>query len=229
MLGNVDDVALEERDGRLVAVGLLRGPGAWAHRQPGRPGPLGTGRSGAASTRARTPGPSSCPSTTCSSSARPSTSTPGPTPSSPAPTASSCGCVATSSAASPAPAAASTPSAVELASAPRQDADLDLPADAHLLSTLIGARVCAPTAPMPGAVVEVRAVQATPMTSRVGPLVVTSIVHGPRRLGGELGYREDPDMGPFLIGSALRWWHRDEVETADGRRAIGGLDGIAST
>ena len=34
MVGNVDDVALEDRDGRLVAVGLLRGPGAWAHRQP---------------------------------------------------------------------------------------------------------------------------------------------------------------------------------------------------
>ena len=41
--------------------GLLRGPGAWAQRQPGSPGPLGTGLSGAASTRARTPGRWSCP------------------------------------------------------------------------------------------------------------------------------------------------------------------------
>ena len=41
MLGNVDDVALEERDGRLLAVGLLRGPGAWAHRQPGALGRWG--------------------------------------------------------------------------------------------------------------------------------------------------------------------------------------------
>ena len=41
MVGNVDDVALEERDGRLVAVGLLRGPGAWAHRQPGALGRWG--------------------------------------------------------------------------------------------------------------------------------------------------------------------------------------------
>ena len=41
MLGNVDDVALEDRDGRLVAVGLLRGPGAWSHRQPGALGRWG--------------------------------------------------------------------------------------------------------------------------------------------------------------------------------------------
>ena len=41
MVGNVDDVALEERDGRLVAVGLLRGPGAWARRQPGALGRWG--------------------------------------------------------------------------------------------------------------------------------------------------------------------------------------------
>ena len=41
MVGNVDDVALEDRDGRLVAVGLLRGPGAWAHRQPGALGRWG--------------------------------------------------------------------------------------------------------------------------------------------------------------------------------------------
>ena len=65
-----------------------------------------------------------------------------------------------------------------------------------------------------GRVVEVRAVQATALSSRVGPLVVTSIVHGPRRLGGELGYREDPAMGPLVVGAALRWWHRHDVETA---------------
>ena len=41
MVGNVDDVALEERDGRLVAVGLLRGTGAWAQRQPGALGRWG--------------------------------------------------------------------------------------------------------------------------------------------------------------------------------------------
>ena len=41
MLGKVDDVALEERDGTLVATGMLRGPGAWAHRQPGALGRWG--------------------------------------------------------------------------------------------------------------------------------------------------------------------------------------------
>ncbi len=71
-----------------------------------------------------------------------------------------------------------------------------------------------PTGRAAGEVVEVRAEQVTRLTSRVGPLVVTSIVHGPRRLGGELGYREDHTMGPLLLGSALRWWHRHSVETA---------------
>jgi sporulation protein YlmC with PRC-barrel domain len=34
LCGNVDDVELEERDGRLVIVALLSGPGAWPDRLP---------------------------------------------------------------------------------------------------------------------------------------------------------------------------------------------------
>ena len=85
---------------------------------------------------------------------------------------------------------------------------------ARLLSSLLGARVVRADGSDAGRVVEVRAVQVTEMSSRVGPLAVTSVVHGPRRLGGELGYREDPHMGPQLLGSALRWWHRHDTETA---------------
>ena len=96
MLGNVDDVALEDRDGRLVAVGLLRGPGAWAHRQPGA-----LGRWGRAVWRRldprEDPRPLVLPLDHVLRSARRCTSTRGPTPSSPVPTASSCGCAATSS------------------------------------------------------------------------------------------------------------------------------------
>ena len=70
-------------------------------------------------------------------------------------------------------------------------------------------------------VVEVRAVQATVLSSRVGPLVITSLVHGSHRLGGDLGYREDPQMGPHLIGAAVRWWHRRDVETSwNGVRSV---------
>ena len=53
--------------------------------------------------------------------------------------------------------------------------------------------------------------------------MVTSIVHGPHRLGGELGYREDPTMGPRPLGAALRWWHRHDTETAWGDLRL--LDG----
>ena len=54
----------------------------------------------------------------------------------------------------------------------------------------------------------------TPLRSRVGPLVVTSVVHGPHRLGGGLGCRDDPTMGPRALGAALRRWHRHDTETA---------------
>jgi hypothetical protein len=101
----------------------------------------------------------------------------------------------------------------DLAEAPRHDPDLDLAPTARLLSDLIGARVVRADGSDAGRVVEVRAAQLTEMSSRVGPLVVTSLLHGPRRLGGELGYREDPRMGPQLLGAALRWWHRHDIET----------------
>lgn len=110
---------------------------------------------------------------------------------------------------------------------PQKETDLDLAPGAHLLSGLLGARVVRGDGSDAGRVVEVRAVQVTEMSSRVGPLLVTSVVHGPRRLGGELGYREDPRMGPLLLGSALRWWHRHDAETAWGD--VRSVDWAAST
>ena len=225
MVGNVDDVALEERDGRLLAVGLLRGPGAWAHRQPGA-----LGRWGRAVWRRLDPREDPRPLVLPLDHV-----------------------LAIGSAVHvdrwaddflagtdglelwlrrnvvgkiPGAQGGDHPFGGDLASVPRQDADLELTPQTRLLSTLLGARVVGGDGSDAGRVVEVRAVQATALSTRVGPLVVTSLVHGPRRLGGELGYREDATMGPRLLGSALRWWHRYDVETSWQRRAVGGLDGI---
>ena len=139
MVGNVDDVALEERDGRLVAVGPAPRAGRLGAPPARRARPVGPRPSGAGSTRGRTPARSCCPSTTCSPSGRRCTSTRGPSASSPAPTVSSCGCGGTWSPASPARGAASTPSAAtstpRLARTPTSTSSLG----AHLLSSLLGA------------------------------------------------------------------------------------------
>ena len=214
MFGNVDDVALEERDGRLVAVGLLRGPGAWAHRQPGA-----LGRWGLAIWRRLDPREDPRPLVLPLDHV-----------------------VAIGSAVHvdpwadgvlsrsddlelwlrrhvvgriPGARGGDHPFGGNLTSSPSSepDQDLDLPSDAHLLSALIGAQVLRADGSPAGRVVEVRATQATPLTSRVGPLVVTSLVCGRRRLGGELGYREEREMGPAPVGAAVRWWHRHAAVT----------------
>jgi hypothetical protein len=219
MLGNVDDVALEERDGGLVAVGLLRGPGAWANRQPGA-----LGRWGRAIWRRLDPREDPHPLMLPLDHV-----------------------LRVGSAVHVDPWAATVlagedglelwlrrhvvgkvpgarggdhPFGGHLPSLPR-DTHLDLEPGAHLLSTLLGARVIRGDGSDAGRVVEVRAVPVTRMASRVGPLLVTSVVHGPRRLGGELGYREDPTMGPRPLGAALRWWHQNDAETRwDGVRSV---------
>ena len=212
MVGNVDDVALEERDGRLVAVGLLRGPGAWAQRQPGA-----VGRWGRAMWRRLDPREDPRPLVLPLDHVLSIGSAVHVDPWADAFLAGSDGLELWLRrhvvGRIPGARGGEHPFGGELESAARQDPDLDLPSDAHLLSSLIGARVVSADGSPAGVVVEVRAEQATPMASRVGPLVITSIVHGPHRLGGELGYREDPAMGPLLLGTALRWWHRDSVET----------------
>lgn len=221
MLGNVDDVALEEQAGRLVATGVLRGPGAWAHRQPGV-----LGRWGRAVwrrlEREEDPRPLMLPLDRV---------------------------LAVGSAVHVDPWAEEYLTASdhlelwlrrhvvgrvpgarggehrfggELAPPARDVSELTLPRQAHLLSDLLGALVVRADGSGAGRVVEVRAVQRTAMGSRVGPLVVVSLVHGPRRLGGELGYRDDPAMAPFLLGRALRWWHRHDDETP--WEAVGSVD-----
>jgi hypothetical protein len=215
MLGNVDDVALEERDGALVAIGLLRGPGAWARRQPGA-----LGRWSRAVWRRLDPREDPIPLVLPLDHVLAIGSAVHVDPWADSFLAGSDGLELWLRqhvvAKIPGARGDDHPFGGDVTSTPRQDADLDLPPTAHLLSSLIGARVVRGDGSDGGRVVEVRAVQATALASRVGPLVVSSIVHGPRRLGGELGYREDDRMGPYLLGSALRWWHRRDVETAWG-------------
>ncbi len=213
MVGNVDDLALEERDGRLVAVGLLRGPGAWAQRQPGA-----LGRWGRAIWRRLDPREDPRPLVLPLDHVVAIGSAVHVDPWADAFLAGSDGLELWLRhhvvGRIPGALGGEHPFGGELTSGPRQDADLDLPPDAHLLSSLLGARVLRADGSDAGRVVEVRAVPVTEMSTRVGPLVVTSLLHGPHRLGGELGYREDPRMGPRLIGSALRWWHRHDVESS---------------
>jgi len=211
LLGNVDDVALEEREGQLFAVAVLRGPGAWANRQPGA-----MGRWGRAVWRRlhseEDPAPVSLRLDHV---------------------------VSIGSAVEVDPWAASFlagTDGLELwlrrhvvgkipgarggehpfggSDLARSSAPGDQPVlPGPLLSALLGAQVTAGDGSDAGRVVEVRAVQDTALTSRVGPLRVTSIVHGPHRLGGELGYREDTAMGPAALGASVRWWHRHDTET----------------
>ncbi len=212
MLGNVDDVALEEHDGRLVAVGLLRGPGAWAHRQPGALG--GWGR---AVWRRLDTSEDPVPLVVPMDHVLAIGSAVHVDPWAEAFLAGTDGLELWLRrhvvAKIPGARGGDHPFGGTRPAGPRPDADLVLSPDAHLLSNILGAQVVHGDGSDGGLVVEVRAAQGTVLSSRVGPLVITSLVHGPRRLGGDLGYREDPRMGPHLIGAALRWLHRRDVET----------------
>jgi sporulation protein YlmC with PRC-barrel domain len=46
--------------------------------------------------------------------------------------------------------------------------------------------------------------------TRVGSLAVTSLLCGRRRLGAEMGYRTDPNQGPWIIAAPLRAYHRED-------------------
>ena len=183
MVGNVDDVALEERDGRLVAVGLLRGPGAWAHRQPGALGSWGR-----AIWRRLDPREDPRPLVLAPRPRRRSRLRGARRPLGRRLPGGSDGLELWLRrhvvGRIPGARGGDHPFGGDLPAVPRQETDLDLTPDAHLLSGLLGARVVRPDGSDAGVVVEVRAVQVTRMSSRVGPLVVTSVVHGPRRLGG---------------------------------------------
>ena len=212
MLGNVDDVALEERDGRLVAVGILRGPIAWSLRQPGVLGAWGR-----AVARRLDPREDARPLVVPLDHVLAVGSAVHVDPWAERMLADTDGMELWLRAHLIARIPGARGGEHELGGTPghgpRTDAELELPDTAHLLSALLDARVVRADGSDAGHVLEVRAEQVTPLSSRVGPLVVTSLVHGHRRLGSRLGYSDDPRMGPAVIGAALRWWHRGDEET----------------
>jgi sporulation protein YlmC with PRC-barrel domain len=92
--------------------------------------------------------------------------------------------------------------------------ELTPPMDSHLVSDLLGAKVVDDTGASLGTVMELRGLPFEQSGLEVGRLRVTSVVFGPRRLGGELGYTTVTDQGPWLLARFFGWWHRDDREVA---------------
>ena len=90
--------------------------------------------------------------------------------------------------------------------------ELTPPAGSHLLSDLLGAAVVDDTGTSLGAVMELRGLPFEHSGLEVGRIRVTSVVFGPRRLGGGLGYTTMPDQGPWLLARFFGRWHRDDRE-----------------
>ena len=90
--------------------------------------------------------------------------------------------------------------------------ELTPPVGSHLLSDLLGAAVVDDTGRSLGAVMELRGLPFEHSGLEVGRIRVTSVVFGPRPLGGELGYTTLPDQGPWLLARFFGRWHRDDRE-----------------
>ena len=86
----------------------------------------------------------------------------------------------------------------------------------HLVSDLIGATVRGPDGSDLGVVLDLATRAPVPVPHHVGPLVVTTLLVGRRRLGAEMGYATQQDQGPWLIAAPLRAWRRrDRVVLLD--------------
>lgn len=99
---------------------------------------------------------------------------------------------------------------------PGEGADRPGPAaGARRLSDLLGAPVEDQHGGHVGTVIEVVAGTRQRDRSRLGPLTVEALVTSRRRLGQELGYTMSP-MGPWLLRVLMRAWHRDDRVVAAG-------------
>jgi hypothetical protein len=83
-----------------------------------------------------------------------------------------------------------------------------VPAGAHLISDLIGAEVCDSSGNSLGVVLDVSSAAPHPGRHRVGPLPLTHLLYGRRRLGAEMGYVAQRGQGPWLVAAPLRAWQR---------------------
>ncbi|WP_157598339.1 hypothetical protein [Phycicoccus sp. Root101] len=90
--------------------------------------------------------------------------------------------------------------------------ELTRPPNTQLLSDLLGGSVVDGSGRSLGTVIELRARPLEQTGLEVGRLQVMSLVFGPHRLGGELGYTTVKDQGPWLLARAFRWWHRRDRE-----------------
>jgi len=85
-----------------------------------------------------------------------------------------------------------------------------IPRGAHLISDLIGAKVCDSTGNSLGLVLDVSSAPPHHGRHRVGPLPLTHLLYGRRRLGAEMGYAAQRQQGPWLVAAALRAWQRED-------------------
>jgi hypothetical protein len=83
-----------------------------------------------------------------------------------------------------------------------------IPRDAHLISDLIGAPVRDSAGNSLGVVLDVSSAPPHPGRHRVGPLALTHLLYGRRRLGAEMGYVAQRRQGPWLVAAPLRAWQR---------------------
>ena len=87
------------------------------------------------------------------------------------------------------------------------------PADGLALSRLLGLEVEAGDGQSLGTVIEVTAEAFERTGLELGRLRVVDLVCSPRHLGQELGYTMGP-QGPAALGLLLRFWHREDVRFA---------------
>jgi hypothetical protein len=83
-----------------------------------------------------------------------------------------------------------------------------IPPGAHLISDLMGAHVCDSSGNSLGVVLDVSSAPPHPGRHRVGPLPLTHLLYGRRRLGAGMGYVAQRRQGPWLVAAPLRAWQR---------------------
>lgn len=80
--------------------------------------------------------------------------------------------------------------------------------DAHLLSSLLGAQVIGPDGADLGVVLDVSSEPPPGGGRPVGDLRLRAVLFGHRRLGAQMGYAMEPNQGPWIVAAPMRVWHR---------------------
>jgi sporulation protein YlmC with PRC-barrel domain len=80
----------------------------------------------------------------------------------------------------------------------------------HLVSDLLGREVLDPGGTPLGHVCGLLCEAAERSGPRVGSLRITGVAYGRRPAGSTLGYRADRHQGPLVVAAVIRRWHRDD-------------------